>query len=290
LIAGGNVINNNTKIILLTAAVIIAFAGNSLLTRLALANGGIEPAQFVGIRLISGAVMLSVLLFRHSRALVPRQADVTGILSLFVYGVAFTFAYISLGAATGALIAFPMVQVTLAAIATLRGAALSLREIAGMLIALAGIVVLLLPGASAPSLGPALLMALAGAAWGVYTMDGRGAPDPLPRTARNFIGTVPLAIIILIAFPSCWPNASGLILAISSGAITSGLGYAVWYTVLPRLNVATAGAVQLLVPIITAAGGVWWLGEAPSLKLMAVAILVLGGIWLTQGEKKPRLR
>lgn len=281
---------NNTKIILLTAAAIIAFAGNSLLTRLALANGGIEAAQFVGIRLMSGAVMLSMLLASDRKALVPRRADMTGVLSLFVYGVAFTFAYISLGAATGALIAFPMVQVTLAVLATLRGAALSARQIAGMVIALAGIVVLLLPGASAPVLGPALLMALAGAAWGVYTMDGRGSADPMPRTARNFIGTVPLAIVVLIAFPTDWPSSSGVILAIASGALTSGLGYVVWYTVLPSLTVATAGAVQLLVPIVTAAGGVLWLGEAPSLKLVIVAILVLGGIWLTQDATKPGTR
>jgi len=225
--------------------------------------------------------MLALLGLRHGNAILPRSADIPGIASLLVYAIAFTFAYVSLGAVTGSLILFPTVQLTLALIATFRGAPPSGRARAGLLIALAGMVIVLAPGITAPAPLAALLMTLAGIAWGAYTFLGRGAAKPLARTARNFIGAAPLSLLVLLAFPPSASSLNGVILAIASGAITSALGYVVWYAVLPRLNVATAGATQLLVPVITAAGGVFWLGETPSVELLTAAMLVLGGVWLT---------
>jgi drug/metabolite transporter (DMT)-like permease len=269
------------KTFALTALAIFAFAGNSLLTRLALAHPQIDASHFVVIRLISGAAMLALLGLRHGNAILPRSADIPGIASLLVYAIAFTFAYVSLGAVTGSLILFPTVQLTLALIATFRGAPPSGRARTGLLIALAGMVIVLAPGITAPAPAAALLMTLAGIAWGAYTFLGRGAANPLARTARNFIGAAPLSLLVLLAFPPSASSLNGVILAIASGAITSALGYVVWYAVLPRLSVATAGATQLLVPVITAAGGVFWLGETPSVELLTAAMLVLGGVWLT---------
>ncbi len=275
-----------TQTFALTALVIFAFAGNSLLTRMALAPAEISAAHFVGIRLISGAVMLALLGVRRRREIVPRGADIPGIASLLVYALAFTFAYTGLGAATGALILFPTVQLTLALTATLQGTPPSGRARTGLLIALVGLVLMLAPGATAPPPAAALSMALAGIAWGVYTFLGRGAANPFARTARNFIGAAPFALFVMLAFASSTPSMKGVVLAIASGAITSALGYVGWYAVLPRLNVATAGATQLLVPVITAAGGLFWLRETPSFALAAAAILILSGVWLTIGSPK----
>jgi drug/metabolite transporter (DMT)-like permease len=274
------------KTLALTALVICAFAGNSLLTRLALAPAEISASHFVGIRLISGAVVLALLGVRHQSEILPRGADIPGIASLLVYAMAFTFAYVSLGVATGALILFPTVQLTLALIATFRGTPPTARARTGLLIAFAGLVVMLAPRSTAPPPAAALMMALAGIAWGAYTYLGRGAANPFARTARNFIGAAPFALFVMLAFAAPTPSMKGVILAIASGAITSALGYVVWYAVLPRLNMATAGATQLLVPVITAAGGVFWLGETPSIALVSAACLVLSGIWLTLGPPK----
>jgi drug/metabolite transporter (DMT)-like permease len=275
-----------TKTFALTLVAILAFAGNSLLTRIALTRPEIAASQFVGIRLISGALMLVLLNIKQRSGIRPRYADVLGIASLFVYAVAFTFAYMTLGAASGALILFPTVQLTLVLIATLRGSPPSIRQQLGMVIAVAGLLVLLGPRSSAPPLGGAILMGIAGIAWGIYTLLGRGAVNPFARTARNFIGAAPLALIVALIIEAPKPTMEGVILAIASGAITSALGYVVWYAALPRLNVATAGAAQLLVPVITAVGGVGWLGETPSLAMMAAIALILGGVALTNSSRK----
>lgn len=283
------------RTIALTALAILAFAGNSLLTRWALAPSAtgaaigapeIGAAEFVTLRLASGAAMLALLALRQRSDIRPRCADLGGILSLLVYGEAFTFAYLSLGAATGALILFATVQLTLAVIATLRGAPPSWRDRIGLLIAFAGMAWLLAPGATTPPLVPALLMALAGIAWGIYTMLGKGTAEPFARTARNFIGAAPLALLVLPFVTLTVPTFRGVALAIASGAITSGLGYVIWYAVLPQLKVATAGAAQLLVPVVAAAGGILWLGESLSVKLAAVTVVILGGIWLTTHAPK----
>jgi drug/metabolite transporter (DMT)-like permease len=283
-------IKDAAKTFALTGVAILAFAGNSLLTRIALTRPEIAASQFVGIRLISGAMMLALLNLRQRSAIWPRYADIPGTASLFIYAVAFTFAYKTLGAASGALILFPTVQLTLVVVATLRGSPPSARQQLGMVTAVAGLLVLLGPRSSAPPLGGAILMGLAGVAWGMYTLLGRDAINPFARTARNFLGAAPLALIVMLVIESPKPTTEGVILAIASGAITSALGYVVWYAALPRLNVATAGAAQLLVPVITAVGGVGWLGETPSLAMMVAIALILGGVALTNSSRKKGIR
>lgn len=278
------------RLLVLTGLVVLAFAGNSLLTRLALLAPGISPGQFAGVRLLSGAVVLALLAQYRQASPWPKRADVPGIVSLSVYAVAFTFAYVHVGAATGVLILFPAVQLTIALLAIRSGTVPSSRQAFGMLLALAGIFWMLAPGAQAPPLVPGLMMALGGIAWGVYTMCGRGAQDPLALTARNFAGAVPLAIVLMLVPPLDVPDVRGVSLALASGMVTSGLGYALWYSVLPSLNVATAGAVQMLVPLVTAAGGVLWLGEPLSLRFGLVAAVIVCGIWLTTGTPQPRGR
>jgi drug/metabolite transporter (DMT)-like permease len=269
------------KTLALTVVAILAFAGNSLLTRVALTRPEISASQFIGIRLISGAIMLVLLNVKQRNAIWPRYVDISGIISLFVYAVAFTFAYMTLGAAAGALILFPTVQLTLVVVATLRGSPPSRRQQLGMLIAVMGLLVLLGPRSSAPPLRGAILMGLAGIAWGIYTLLGRDSINPFERTARNFLGAAPLALIVMLMMGSQKPTMEGVLLAIASGAITSALGYVVWYAVLPRLNVATAGAAQLFVPVVAAVGGVVWLGETASLEMIIAIALILSGVALT---------
>lgn len=270
--------------VVLVALAILAFAGNSLLTRQALAGGAIAPGAFVGLRLASGAVLLALLLARRPAEILPRRADLPGIGALLLYALAFTWAYLGLGAATGALILFSSVQLTLVLLAHLRGTRLTGREAAGMVLALAGLALLLAPGLTAPPLGGALLMALAGVGWGFYTLLGRGAVNPLALTARNFIGAAPVGLVLLLlGLTRSGPlQLEGVLLAIASGAVTSGIGYAVWYAVVPCLSVAMAGSAQLLVPLVTAAGGVLWLGEPLTLHFAIVCLLILTGIWLTR--------
>ncbi len=269
---------------------IVAFAANSLLTRRALAGHEIGPGTFVALRLASGALMLAVLGAHRADGLVPRRADLGGIASLLGYAIAFTFAYVQLGAAVGALILFPTVQLTLVTVAAVRGTLPSAREAAGSALALVGIVCLLAPNVRTPSIVAALLMAIAGVSWGLYTSLGRGTTDPLARTARNFLGAAPF--VLPLAFVSAGPSPSmlGGALAVASGAITSALGYALWYTVLPRLSASAAGATQLLVPVLTALAGFAWLGERPSVGFVASSALILGGVAVTTGlfRRPPR--
>ena len=268
----------------LVALAVLAFAGNSLLTRQALAGGAIGPGPFVGLRLVSGALLLALLLARRPAEILPRRADLPGIGALLLYALAFTWAYLGLGASTGALILFSSVQLTLVLLAHLRGTRLSGREAAGMVLALAGLALLLAPGLTAPPLGGALLMALAGMGWGLYTLLGRGTADPLALTARNFVGAAPVGLLLLLlGLARSGPlQLEGVLLAIASGALASGIGYALWYAVLPRLSVAMAGSAQLLVPLVTAAGGVLWLGEPLTLRFAFVCLLILCGVWLTR--------
>jgi len=277
---------NKAKLILMTMLAIMAFAGNSLLTRLALSGGDIGPAEFIVIRLISGAAMLASLAMWRKDTVVPRLADLPGVVLLFTYATAFTFAYVRLGAAVGALILFPAVQLTLAAIASSQGLPLSRRDQTGLLTAMAGLALLLAPRAAAPPLLPALLMALAGIAWGIYTMLGRRAGDALALTTRFFVGAGALSLLLVLVLPSTAPSLRGFVLAIVSGTVTSALGYVAWYAVVPRVKVATAGAAQLLVPMVTAAGGLLWLGESVSLDFVFATLLILSGVWLTTSSSR----
>ena len=270
----------------LTALAILAFAANSLLTRRALAGNEIGPSAFVAIRVSSGALMLVMLNTRRQTGIIPQRSDLAGIASLLVYAVAFTYAYVRLGAAIGALILFPTVQLTLVSIASLKGNRPSRREALGSMTALAGIVWLLAPNVTLPSLMAALLMTVAGFAWGLYTSLGRGTTDPLARTARNFLGAAPFTLILAFAFFGWSMTVMGAVLAVLSGAITSALGYVLWYAVLPRLTASAAGAAQLLVPAVTALAGIGWLGERPSVGMIGSSALILTGVWLVIGSAR----
>lgn len=270
------------KTVSLTGLALLAFAGNSLLTRLALIHPYIAADQFLAIRLASGALILAFLNARQLGKIIPLRSDLPGILTLFIYGTTFTLAYQSIGAATGALILFTMVQLTLAIASIMRGQTLSLLDLGGLLVALAGLSWLLGPSTTAPPLGAAGLMAGAGIAWGFYTLHGRNNRQlPILSTTRNFLGAAFLGFLPLIFFSSPSPSLVGIGLALASGIVTSGLGYVIWYAILPNLSIPTAGAAQLLVPVITTAGGTIGLGEPFSWSFFGSASMIVGGIGLT---------
>lgn len=274
------------RIVLLAAFAITAFAGNSLLTRAGLAEALISPGAFAAIRLGAGAGLLAVLLALQGKRVLPDRRDAVGIASLLLYMMCFSFAYISLAAGTGALILFASVQLTIAVTSIARGETPTLRQVAGVLLALGGLAWIVSPGATAPAMLPAILMMTAGIGWGFYTLAGRSSSDALASTTRNFIGAAPVAVVIWALAPGEPMTAAGVGLAIVSGAITSGLGYAVWYAVLPALTRVTAGALQLLVPPLTALAGVVLLAEPITVRLVAASALVLFGVWLTITARK----
>lgn len=273
---------------LLAALAILAFAGNSLLTRAALSQELIGAGAFAFIRLTSGAVLLLAITGFAWKQALPRMADWAGIAALLVYMAGFSFAYRGVGAASGALILFACVQITMAALAAVRGTIPSRRQMLGLCLALAGLVWLLAPGLSAPPILPALLMAAAGAAWGVYTLIGRAGGDALSTSARYFLGAAPLSLVLLMLEPAAPMTAPGVHMAIAAGALTSGLGYAIWYRVLPRLSVTTAGTVQLLTPVIAALGANLWLDESLTTRLGIASAAILLGIALTLGPYAAR--
>ncbi|WP_164118137.1 DMT family transporter [Sphingorhabdus sp. Alg239-R122] len=269
------------RVAILTLLAMLAFAGNSILNRAALAVGSIDWATFTSVRLLSGACVLALLLgWRLGGAIIPRAADMKSALALFSYAAFFSLAYLELTAATGALILFACVQISMQAIAVALGHKVNALQWSGLVVAFAGLVWLLLPGLAAPPILPSLLMAAAGVSWGAYSWFGRGADHPVRATARNFIGTVPLALMILL-WADGSPQPVGIMLAIASGVITSALGYVIWYAALPYLNAPVAGTVQLSVPAIAALGGVLFLSETISVRLLAATILILAGIALT---------
>jgi drug/metabolite transporter (DMT)-like permease len=278
---------------LFTALALLAFAANSLLCRSALGSGGIDPVSFTAVRLLSGAVVLWLLSrILGERQAMPAPAPVIGGswrsgLALFAYAAAFSLAYVSLSAGVGALLLFGSVQVTMLATAMRSGNGLDRGQAVGFAAAAAGLVVLVLPGITAPSPLGALLMAVAGVAWGIYTMRGRSASAPVRMTAGNFVRSVPFALLSLLpAIGSLHSNAQGLVLALASGTVTSGLGYVIWYRALRGLSVAQASVLQLLVPVLAAFGGVVLLGEQLSVRLAGASLLILGGVALA--ARRPR--
>jgi drug/metabolite transporter (DMT)-like permease len=271
------------KIALLTALAMIAFAGNSLLCRVALVHTGIDAASFTSIRLLAGALVLWLIVrLKHDR--IDSAGSWTSAFSLFAYAACFSFAYISLSAATGALLLFGAVQTTMIGFGLWKGERLRGQQLTGLMLAVAGLLGLLLPGLSAPPPAAAALMLAAGVAWGVYSLRAKGAADPTCLTAGNFVRAVPFAIalsaLMFARQSGAAADASGIGLAITSGALASGVGYAVWYTALRGLNATTAATVQLSVPVIAAFGGAAFLGEAITLRLLLTSIAILGGIAL----------
>lgn len=270
-------------VLALTAAVMAAFAANSVLARLALVATGTGAASFTAIRLASGALVLAALAFRQRPS--RRAGSWASGAALFVYAAAFSFAYLSLSTGTGALLLFGAVQITMIGWGLARGERFGLGRSVGLVLALAGLVVLVAPGVTAPPAGAALLMAASGVAWGVYSLRGRGSADPLAATAGNFWRAALLGVALVLGVLA-WPeavltaDARGVALAVASGAVTSGLGYALWYRVLPSLRAASAATVQLSVPVLAALGGVAFVGEAFTLRLAVATVVTLGGIAL----------
>jgi len=271
-----------TKTIFLSSLALIAFAGNSVLCRLALSDNAIDPAGFTIVRLLSGVLALWPLLFlSQGKAAYEKSGSWLSALMLFAYALLFSYAYVSIDTATGALILFGAVQLTLVLVSLLKGNRLSVGELSGVAMALAGFVYLVLPELQKPSLSGFIMMSIAGVAWAIYTVGGQGSSNALRDTAFNFLRTAPLLIVLLVvSFNAFSFTTYGLILAVASGAITSGLGYAIWYAALPNLTTTQAAVIQLFVPVIAAFGGAWFANEAITVRLMIAAALVLGGIML----------
>ena len=269
------------RAVLLTALTMVAFASNSLLNRAAIEGGHADPVSFAVIRVVSGAFALTAILLLRGQRLSPvARSRWGGATALTIYMIGFSLAYLSLDAGLGALILFGTVQIALFAHSALTSDAPTRRQIAGASVAFCGLALALWPsGEIEGSLGAALAMVLAGLGWAAYTLAGRGAADPVAVTATHFVLCVPMiAGTLLIADISL--SAMGWILAIICGALTSGLGYALWYAVLPLVPGARAAIVQLSVPVIAIALGAVLLGEALTLRVVGAAGLVLGGIAL----------
>lgn len=271
------------KTFLYTALALTAFAFNSILCRLALRGDEADAAGFTGVRLASGAVALVLLsyFFRQDKRSI-RKGNWPSAVYLFAYAICFSIAYLNLTAGTGALILFGSVQLTMILVSLFRAERPRPLEWIGLAVALAGLVYLVFPTLESPPLNSSLLMSVAGAAWGLYTLCGKGSSDPLGQTAGNFVRTLPFAAIALIAFlPNLHLTTYGLTLAIISGAVTSGVGYAIWYAALKNLTSTRAAVSQLAVPILVAVIGILFLAETAHMRLVIAGGLILGGIAIT---------
>lgn len=277
------------RVSLLTCLTMLAFAGNSILCRLALKEGHVDPLTFTVLRLASGALVLALLAWLRS-ASARRAGTWPGSIALFLYAISFSLAYVGMEAGAGALLLFAAVQLTMLLYGMAKGERLTALSLFGLFLSIGGLVYLLLPGSAAPPLGSAALMVVAGVAWGAYSLLGKSAASPLATTAGNFVRVVPLGLICAAPFIATlkW-DALGVLYAVLSGAVASGLGYAIWYDVMKHLSVLKASTVQLTVPILSALAGVAFLNEAMTLRLMLACMAVLGGIALVLASKQ-RLR
>jgi len=268
------------RTVLLSVAALVAFAANSILCRLALAGTAIDAVSFTTLRIASGATML-LLLLRMDRARPRPGGDWGSALALFAYAIAFSVAYLALGAGTGALLLFGAVQLTMTGWAIWRGERLDVPQASGIALALGGICWLVWPGLAAPPLASASLMLAAGVAWGVYSLRGRRGAAPLADTAGNFLRAAPIALCLSVASAgSARLDLAGAGYAVASGALASGVGYAIWYSALRGLTATHAATIQLAVPVLAALGGVALLGEPLTQRLVVATIVVLGGIAL----------
>jgi drug/metabolite transporter (DMT)-like permease len=268
---------------IVTAFTLVAFAANSLLCRTALGGHLIDPVSFTTIRLVSGALALIIIMRLSGESNKPQQAKGSwgSGLALFAYAAAFSLAYVWLSTGMGALILFGSVQVTMISVALKSGEKLGPVQWIGLAAAISGFIYLVMPGISAPDPLGALLMCISGIAWGVYSIRGKGVSTPVVMTAGNFTRSAPMAIIAAaIAFSSVHLEPFGVLLALVSGIITSGLGYVLWYKALQSLTTTQASAVQLMVPVIAAFGGVAFLSEQVSFRLILGSALILGGVAL----------
>ncbi len=268
------------RVLLLTAIAMMAFAGNSLLCRLALKNTSIDPATFTSLRLVSGAVVLWVLV-RVRDGPTVQAGNWPSALALFAYAATFSWAYVSLPTGAGALLLFGAVQATMIGYGLWQGERLAPRQVLGLLAACGGLIALMLPGLSAPPLGGALLMMTAGVAWGVYSLRGKGSGDATQTTGGNFQRAALLTLVLsAVTLPQANFDPTGFAYALVSGALTSGLGYVVWYTAVRGLTATSAATVQLSVPVIAALGGALLMSEPLTLRLAASSLAILGGVAL----------
>jgi drug/metabolite transporter (DMT)-like permease len=270
----------NLRTAILTLSAMLAFAGNSLLCRLALKDGQIDAASFTAVRIVSGAAVLALIMYMRGAS--PLAAGSwRSAAALFVYAAGFSFAYLGLSAATGALLLFGAVQATMIGYGLRRGERFNSWQMMGLALASAGLLMLLLPGLVAPSLFHGLLMASAGVAWGVYSLRARGSGDPTAATAGNFVRAAALAAVTGLALlPWSIFTWRGMVYALASGALTSGLGYVIWYRALQGLAATTAASVQLSVPVLATLGGVLLLSEPVTPQLVYASVALLGGLGL----------
>ncbi|MGB1799369.1 MAG: DMT family transporter [Gammaproteobacteria bacterium] len=279
--------NSLIKTVLFTGLALIAFAANSVLCRLALGEEMIDASSFTAIRLLAGIIVLQVIISLDSnKKELPAKGSWLASFMLFLYAITFSFAYISLDTGTGALILFGSVQISMLLLSLVSGTRLHFTEWIGLITAFAGFVYLVLPGVTAPSATGFLLMTIAGIAWGVYSLKGRDSKKPLMDTAYIFLRTMPFVVVLVaVTYRNAVYSPEGLLLAIISGAITSGLGYTIWYIALGGLSATQASVLQLLVPVIAAFGGVLFVSEAITLRLTISAVMILGGILLVVSGK-----
>ena len=279
------------RTLLLTTAAMVAFAANSVLNRLALVETDIDPMTFTLVRIVSGAVVLCLILaIRDKNIKKPLAGSFYGAGSLLFYAIAFSFAYVKLGAGLGALVLFASVQLTMMAAAFMEGESPGPIEAIGIVLAFGAFVYLVYPGLSTPDALSMFAMIIAGVSWGFYSLIGRGSEDPIADTTGNFVRATPIVAILAIYFTIAGQfsnfDQEGLIYAILSGALASGVGYAIWYAALPALARTTAGVVQLTVPAIAAFGGILFLGEALTLHFMIATALIFAGVIIATLAKR----
>jgi len=276
------VINNALlKTSILTGLALIAFSANSVLCRLALGNSAIDASSFTVLRLLSGSIVLLVFIIGTKRNItdISAKGSWSASFMLFLYAITFSYAYISLDTGTGALILFGSVQITMILLSLISGTRLHFTEWAGVIIAFTGFVYLILPGVTAPSIIGFLLMTVAGIAWGIYTLKGRDSKSPLMDTAYNFFRTIPfLILLVMMTMTHVNYSSEGILLALLSGSITSGIGYTIWYIALGGLSSTQAAVLQLSVPVIAALGGIIFVSESITVRLSISTAMVLGGI------------
>ncbi len=279
-------LKNTRKVVILTALAMLAFAANSVLCRLALRHTEIDPTSFTLIRLVSGAIMLWVLLTIKSATSRP-SGTWFGAFTLFAYAFAFSYAYLNLETGTGALLLFGAVQLTMLGYGYCKGERMQGVAIVGLLLAIGGLVALLLPGTSAPALGSAGIMLLSGIAWAGYSLIGKQSNDPLASTTGNFLRAVPMMLLASIPFVNDFSiDLLGVLCAIASGTIASGVGYAIWYAAIRSLSSFRAATIQLSVPVLASLAGVLILGEHLTVRLALTSLAVLGGIGLVLSDKR----
>lgn len=274
------------RLIVLVAMAMTAFAANSLLCRMALKNTAIDAASFTSLRIVSGALALWLIVRWRGGAGVPRGSWLSAA-ALFAYAAGFSFAYLQLPAAVGALLLFCAVQASMIGYGLASGERLRRQQVIGLGLALAGLVSLLAPGLSAPPLASAALMMAAGVAWGIYSLRGKRLGDPTIATAGNFLRAIPFTLVLSLALLAQTSlDIAGALYAVASGALASGLGYAIWYAALPSLSATNAATIQLSAPVIAAIGGVIFLGEAITPRLVLSSAGILGGIALVVMRRK----